>query len=179
MLIRPYAHSDRESVAAMDVATEINAIAIMQFTHNRFTWRASTLETPSRKRHDVAAYLDEEPKTWGESLVASLDDVIVGFAASALSTWNGRLTIQHMYVDRASRGSGVGKALLRALLCGEDAREAQHAWLETQTDNVPAIRAYERMGFRVVGLDQTLYGDGLQTETAVFMSQPIAHPPTR
>ncbi len=41
----------------------------------------------------------------------------------------------------------------------ESAVGAQHLWLETQTDNVPAIRAYERMGFRLVGLDQTQYGD--------------------
>jgi inorganic pyrophosphatase len=29
------------------------------------------------------------------------------------------------------------------------------------------------MGFRVVGLDHTLYGDREEADTAVFMSQPL------
>jgi ribosomal protein S18 acetylase RimI-like enzyme len=174
MLIRPYAASDRECVAALDVETEVNSVAVMQFSDDRFTWRPSALLAPRRKGHDLAEYLDEDPRSWSEGFVAVLDDAVVGFAATALSAWNGRLILQHMYVDRAARGSGVGTALLHAVFASDHAQEAQHAWLETQTDNVQAIRAYERMGFRIVGLDQTLYGDGMQTDTAVFMSQPLA-----
>ncbi|MET0523066.1 MAG: GNAT family N-acetyltransferase [Jiangellaceae bacterium] len=174
MLIRPYDVSDRDSVAAMDVETEVNSIAVLQFTEDRFTWRASPLGVPRRKHHDLAEYLDEDPRSWSDGLVAVLDDVVVGFAASALSPWNGRLILQHMYVDSRARGCGLGKALLHAVFASDQAQDAQHAWLETQLDNVPAIRAYERMGFRIVGLDQTLYGDLAQTDTAVFMSQPLA-----
>lgn len=83
-----------------------------------------------------------------------------------------------MYVNGTARGQGVGTALLHAVLSSERAKHAQQVWLETQADNVPAIRAYERMGFRVVGLDQTLYGDQAEADTAVFMSQPVGHEQT-
>jgi ribosomal protein S18 acetylase RimI-like enzyme len=175
MLIRPYAASDRGSVAVLDVETEVNSVAVMRLTDGRFTWRESSLQVARKKRHDLTGYLDEDPRSWDEGFVAILDGLVVGFAASAFSAWNRRLVLQHMYVDGAARGSGVGTALLRAVLSSERAKDAQHAWLETQADNVPAIRAYERMGFRVVGLDQTLYGDRAEADTAVFMSQPVGH----
>lgn len=85
MLIRPYDASDRESVATMDVETELNSIAVLQFTEDRFTWRTSNLGIPRRKRHNLPEYLDEDPRSWSEGLVAVIDDVVVGFAASELS----------------------------------------------------------------------------------------------
>ena len=158
----------------MDVTTEVTAIAVLCFSEGRFTWQESSLESARQKRHDLAEYLDEEPRHWEHGVVAIRDEAVVGFAASTFSKWNRRLVLEHMYVDSAARGSGVGKALLRSVFASGRAKDAQHAWLETQVDNVPAIRAYERMGFRVVGLDQTLYGDGAHADTAVFMSQPLA-----
>lgn len=80
----------------------------------------------------------------------------------------------HMYVDAAARGQGIGQALLDEILSGPAAQSAQHIWLETQTNNVPAIRAYERMGFRVVGLDQTLYADRPDAETALYLSRQLS-----
>jgi ribosomal protein S18 acetylase RimI-like enzyme len=79
-----------------------------------------------------------------------------------------------MYVAAESRGHGIGRALLDGILNEARADDAQHAWLETQTNNVPAIRAYERMGFRITGLDQTLYADRPDAETALYMSRRLA-----
>jgi|GEM_PF-1668787 len=175
MLIRPYVPTDRELVSALDVVTEVNSIGVVRLTDGRFTWREAPLQAARTKHHDVAGYLDGAPRAWDEGFVAVVDGRVVGFAATSLSAWNGRLVLHHMYVDSRARGSGVGTALLHAALSSDGAKDAQHVWLETQTDNVPAIRAYERMGFRVVGLDQTLYGDRAEADTAVFMSQPIGH----
>ena len=41
MLIRPYEASDRESVAALDVATEVDSVADLRLADNRFTWTES------------------------------------------------------------------------------------------------------------------------------------------
>lgn len=174
MVIRPYVADDRQLVAALDVVTQVDSMAIVQLTEGRFTWSESPLPTARTKRHELAGYLDEAPRSWDEGFVAVVDARVVGFAATSLSTWNRRLVLEHMYVDRAARGRGVGTALLQAAMSGHGARGAQHVWLETQTDNVPAMRAYERMGFRVVGLDQSMYGDRPGAGTAVFMSQPLA-----
>lgn len=173
MLIRPYVATDRGPVSVLDVVTQVSSIGIMGLTDGRFTWQESPLQAARTKHHDLASYLDETPRSWDEGFVAVVDGRVVGFAATSLSAWNGRLVLHHMYVDSAARGCGVGTALLHAALSSDGATDAQHVSLETQTDNVPAIRAYERMGFRVVGLDQTLYGDQAGADTAVFMSQPI------
>lgn len=175
MMIRPYVATDRELVAVLEVVTEVNSIGVMRLTDGRFTWQESPLQAARKKQHDLTGYLDEDPRSWDEGFVAVVDGRVVGFAATSLSAWNRRLVLQHMYVDSEARGTGVGTALLHAALSSDGAKETQHVWLETQTDNVPAIRAYERMGFRVVGLDQTLYGDRAEADTAVFMSQPIRH----
>jgi ribosomal protein S18 acetylase RimI-like enzyme len=34
-------------------------------------------------------------------------------------------------------------------------------WLETQNVNYPAVQFYRRMGFRLCGLDETLYRPGI------------------
>lgn len=174
MLIRPYVATDRESVAGLDVETEVRSVAVLGLAGGRLNWSESRLETASTKRHDLGDYLDETPRSWADGFVAISDELVIGFAASSLTEWNSRLVLRHMYVNGAARGQGVGTALLQAVVASERARAAQHVWLETQADNVPAIRAYERMGFRVVGLDQTLYGDRPGTDTAVFMSQPLS-----
>ena len=173
MLVRPYEAQDRGATAALNIDSEVNSVAVLRLSDGRFTWSESRLQAPRKKHHDLAAYLDEDPRSWDDGFVATLDGRVIGFAASGLNAWNSRLVLWHMYVTGPARGQGVGTALLRAVLASKRAASAQHAWLETQTDNVPAIRAYERMGFRVVGLDQTLYGDGPGTDTAVFMSRPI------
>ena len=173
MLIRPYNVADRGAVAVLDVETDVNSIAVLRLTDGRFTWIESPLEVTRKKHHNLAEYLVEDPTSWDEAFVAILDGLVVGVAAASLASWNRRLILQHMYVNGTVRGQGVGTALLHAVLSSERAKDAQHVWLETQTDNVPAIRAYERMGFRVVGVDETLYGDREGADTAVFMSQPL------
>lgn len=176
MRIRPYHVTDRGAVALLDVETEVNSLAVLRLADGRFTWTESPLKVTRKKHHNLAEYLAEDPTSWDVGFVAILDGLVVGFAAASLEAWNRRLVLQHMYVDGTARGQGVGTALLHAVLSSGQAEDAQHVWLETQTDNVPAIRAYERMGFRVVGLDQTLYGDREEADTAVFMSQPLRHP---
>lgn len=176
MLIRRYAPGDRAAVAGLDVATDVSSIAALRLVDEQFTWSEVPLAVTRTKQHHLAEYLGEDPVSWDVGFVAVLDAEVVGFAAASLSDWNRRLVLQHLYVAGRVRRQGVGMALLRAVLSSEPARGAEHVWLETQVDNVPAIRAYEQMGFRVVGLDQTLYGDREATDTAVFMSQPLSHP---
>ncbi len=91
--------------------------------------------------------------------VACVGDETVGFGELAFESWNGRARIEHLYVSATHRGRGAGRALLHAL--DERAREEGAAvrclWLETQNVNYPAIQFYRRLGFRLCGLDETLY----------------------
>jgi ribosomal protein S18 acetylase RimI-like enzyme len=54
---------------------------------------------------------------------------------------------------------------------------ARCLWLETQNINYPAVQFYRRMGFRLCGLDETLYRPGmpglLPAEVALYFSRDL------
>lgn len=172
--VRKYDHTDQRSVAQLDVDTHVQTFAEVQLHAGTFSWRERPLRRPVVKNHDLPHCLTETPPAWDQALVETVDHRVRGFAAYAYSSWNRRIVLLHMYVDAAVRGQGVGQALLGEILSGPVARSAQHIWLETQTNNVPAIRAYGRMGFRIVGLDQTLYADRPGAETALYLSRQLS-----
>jgi phosphinothricin acetyltransferase len=104
----------------------------------------------------------EERKTWFKNhdsqhpvLVAEQDAQVVGWAS--LSKWSERRGYAgtaevSLYVEKAHRGSGIGKKLLEAIL-----QEGQTAGLHTLiaqivTGNEPSIRLAKQMGFQEVGV---------------------------
>ena len=103
-------------------------------------------------------------------LLAFVDDEPVGIAVCffGLSSFRARplLNIHDLAVLPGRRGGGVGRALLAA--AERHAREHGHCklTLEVQEDNAPALRLYERFGFRNV-----VYGDSGPTR---FLSKPLA-----
>ena len=62
--------------------------------------------------------------------------------------------VYSVYVQPAWRGLGIGEALVSA--CLEWGREhgVRRAQLGVAVENTPAIRCYERCGFKVYGLEQ-------------------------
>jgi len=123
-------------------------------------------------RDGLAFHLDEErveprvEKTYplpsltlsDRLFVACAGDETVGFGELDFESWNGRARIGHLAVSTPHRGRGAGRALLQAL--DERARNEEAVrclWLETQNVNHPAIQFYRRLGFRLCGLDETLY----------------------
>jgi ribosomal protein S18 acetylase RimI-like enzyme len=85
----------------------------------------------------------------------------------------------HAPVRRAVESrDGVGTALLAALDRRARAGGARCLWLETQNINYPAIQFYRRSGFRLCGLDDTLYDPELDPttgpdEVALFFTRPL------
>jgi ribosomal-protein-alanine N-acetyltransferase len=84
--------------------------------------------------------------------------VLVGYAGiSVLGRVGGyECEIHTIAVDPAHRGSGLGRALLRALLDVADERDAE-TFLEVRTDNDAAISLYESVGFERLGLRKGYY----------------------
>lgn len=73
----------------------------------------------------------------------------------------------------------MGRLLIQAM--DERARQEPSIrclWLETQNINYAAIQFYRRMGFRLCGLDETLYRPGvpglLPGEVAVYFACDLA-----
>lgn len=83
--------------------------------------------------------------------------------------------MRHLYVDRAYRGQGIGRALMEAMLATARRWHARCVWLETQDVNYAAIQFYQRLGFKWCGLDLSLdERDGSASdETAVFFMRPL------
>ncbi|MFG2866224.1 GNAT family N-acetyltransferase [Streptomyces sp. NPDC048338] len=109
-----------------------------------------------------------------EIVAVDSDGSLRGFVAVAHERWNRRLVVRQITVDSAHRGRGIGGELMRRALAHGRAVGARTAWLEVTSVNVPAVRAYRRMGFRLCGLDTTLYtGTASEGETALFMARPL------
>jgi GNAT superfamily N-acetyltransferase len=98
----------------------------------------------------------------------------VGVVATEYQEWNRRAVIWHLYVSPSHRRLGIGGRLLETALQAAREAGARTAWLETSNVNVPAVRAYERLGFRLCGLDTSLYdGTPAEGEVALFLCRSL------
>ncbi|MEU4801743.1 GNAT family N-acetyltransferase [Actinosynnema sp. NPDC023587] len=116
---------------------------------------------------------DEDDPPPVEGFVA-VDPAVRGFVQVEFAEWHARLVIRQLTVDPGYRGRGVGRALMELAVGWGRARGARTAWLETSNVNVPAVRAYRRMGFALCGLDTTLYrGTVSEGEVALFLAREL------
>ncbi len=98
------------------------------------------------------------------------DGRIVGFVATSWQFWNRRVVLWHIYADRRVRGHGLGHRLIDTVYERAWRQTALAIFLETSNFNVPGIRWYERQGFRLGGLDTTLYsGVAAAEEVGVYL----------
>ncbi len=89
-----------------------------------------------------------------EVLIAELDGAAVGFALffHNFSTFEGRpgIYLEDLFVDPSARGSGAGKALLRALAGLAVERDCARLEWSVLDWNEPAIRFYESLGAKAM-----------------------------
>jgi ribosomal protein S18 acetylase RimI-like enzyme len=114
----------------------------------------------------------------GDLVVAEHNGELIGFGEVIFEPWNRRAIIAHLYVSPSSRGVGIGTAILEALDRRARTIGARCLWLETQNINYPAIQFYRRSGFRLCGLDDTLYDPERDPttssdEVALFFTRPL------
>ncbi len=66
-------------------------------------------------------------------------------------------------------GKGVGAALMRELIAGAEANGVEILNLEVRTDNLRAIRLYERFGFKTAGISPAYMKIGTEYADVRFM----------
>ncbi|MBW4716378.1 GNAT family N-acetyltransferase [Saccharothrix obliqua] len=116
---------------------------------------------------------DEEPLP-ASGFVAEDDGGLRGFVSVEPQEWNRRLVLRQVTVAPSHRGRGVGRRLVELALEHGRSIGARTAWLETSNVNVPAVRAYQRMGFTLCGLDTTLYrGTPAEGEIALYFAKQL------
>jgi GNAT superfamily N-acetyltransferase len=121
---------------------------------------------PRTKRYNMT------PREGG--LVARCGGVTVGYAHVEYAEWNRRAEIGDFFIAATARRSGVGAALMAAVIRRARLTPARCLWLETQDVNGPAIAFYLREGFTLCGFDDTLYDPAVHPgETALFFSCPL------
>jgi ribosomal protein S18 acetylase RimI-like enzyme len=175
--IRPAEHGrDADLIRSLDPSFETAAILEVQRDGYGFLFVEKPVDPLVAKSFPLVDF-EIGRGEWETAWLALAADQAVGVVATQREQWNRRVIIRHFYVDRGLRRQGIGRRLLDTAL--DAAREAgsRTAWLETSNLNVPGIRAYERLGFELCGLDLSLYdGTAAEGEVALFLRRSLPHP---
>lgn len=164
---------DRAGVTALDTAFTSNAVMAVRQEGRAF--HLTHTPVPMFTKRFELDDLDEGGRMWDDAIVGGrTDSALEAFLAWRFETWNRRLAIWHLYVAPPARRHGLARALMGEVEVVARRRGAVALWLEVSNVNVPAILAYEALGFSVVGLDTSLYwGTPARDETALFMSKDL------
>ena len=134
-------------------ASRDDAAAIAEIYNEGIEDRLATFETRPRESAEVAAWLEDGLPF----LVASDGDEVIGFAR--VSSYSDRCVYRGIgehgiYVARAARGRGAGRALLEAL-CDEAERAGLYKLTSRVfTDNAASRAAHLAAGFDEVGVQR-------------------------
>ena len=142
-----------------------------------FELRLVELEQPNVKEYDhLDAATAERYQSFlpqGYSFGAYDDGVLIGIAIAEEQSWNQTLWMHEFHIAESHRGQGVGRQLME-----HGAERAATSGLrtivcETQNTNAGAIDFYGRIGFRIEGIDLSLYKntDYPDGEIALFLKR--------
>ena len=104
----------------------------------------------------LAMFVLELSKPAGICLAATDGKAIVGYLICSRydTVWH----VMNVAVDPQLQRKGIGSAMLEHLLAEVEDPRARYT-LEVRQSNAPAIRLYERLGFRAAGLRRRYYQD--------------------
>ncbi|HLA57713.1 MAG TPA: GNAT family N-acetyltransferase [Puia sp.] len=74
------------------------------------------------------------------------------------------IEIERIYVDRLSKGNGIGKTFISKAIVLANTSQAKYLWLGVWEQNEPAIRFYEKNGFKKFSEHIFELGDDEQTD---------------
>lgn len=131
-----------------------------------WTLAEEQLSEPYSKRYDrgsvddwLEAYAEARDFERFRFIVARRNDRALGILTWEALNWNDTLTLVDIRVRAQGRGGGVGTALVDALKTEARRQTVRGIALETQINNVPAIRFYEAQGFGIAGFNDHLYSN--------------------
>ncbi|MDI1433939.1 GNAT family N-acetyltransferase [Polyangium sorediatum] len=97
---------------------------------------------------------------WGDTFFVAdgEDGSLDGYVLGVSSHEPGVMWVLSLAVRAASRGRGIGKALMHELLAAMKARGTSSAKLTVHPDN-PAVTLYRNLGFEVIGEEPHYFGE--------------------
>ena len=131
-----------------------DAAAIAAIYNDGIADRVATFETTPRTAADIAAQLADKGEHYPTVVVERAGRVIAWASAGAYRTRAAYAGVaEHsVYVARAARGGGAGRAALDALCEVYAARGFHKLVSRIFPENAASLRLHERSGFRVVGV---------------------------
>jgi L-amino acid N-acyltransferase YncA len=131
-----------------------DAAAIARIYNQGIEDRIATFETEPRSVAQIAAQLTDKADRF-PTVVVERDGQVVAWAGAgpyrARPAYAG-VAEHSVYVDRAARGTGAGRAALEALFVAYTERGFWKLLSRIFPENVASITLHERVGFRVVGV---------------------------
>jgi ribosomal protein S18 acetylase RimI-like enzyme len=132
-------------------------------------FRSSDFSLNRRQREEVGVRLRE-----ADGLYLAAEDKNTGRIVALLDVererWRDTATVWNILIDRAYRRKGMGHELMSRAIAWAREQGLRGIVLETQTNNLPACRFYQAMGFKLCGLDDHFYSNddiGVK-EVAIF-----------
>lgn len=144
-------------------------------TRVSFDLRFVALEKPYVKKYE---HFDAETMrqfnealAGGNSFGAYEDGLLVGLLIAEARRWNNSLWVHEFHVAETHRRRGIGKCLIERATEKAKSEGLRIIVCETQNTNTDAIKTYRRLGFKMEGVDISLYRntDYPDGEIAVFM----------
>ena len=111
----------------------------------------------------------------GYSFGAYDGDLLVGLIIAEEHQWNGSLFVHEFHVAETHRKQNIGERLMECVVEKAGRAGLRIIVCETQNTNPTAISVYRKLGFRVEGIDISLYSnqDYPEGEIAIFMKRPL------
>jgi len=111
----------------------------------------------------------------GLSVGAFVDERLVGIAIGSAEVWNRSLRVWEFHVAEPFREQGIGRQLMEKIVETAVAQNLRVIVCETQSSNVPAIRAYRKLGFVLDAIDLSFYNneDVEKESVALFMKRKL------
>lgn len=151
--------SNFESPIYLDVVKEIDGLNV--------TWRLiqrpfdapfarTNFDFDATERKEILQRFETTDGLWlvAESAVA---ERLVGVVDVKRENWREAGFVWNIAVDRAFRGQGIGHELMKRVIEWGQGEGLRAIILETQTNNWPACRFYQRFGFQLSGIDDHYY----------------------
>lgn len=162
---------DRRGVEAIETAFDTDVVFDVVTRPRGFELVERRLEKPLTKRYSIGEIFAGWAQ-WDIGWVAD-EDGVRGFATVEYEAWHARVVLWFLYIAPEWRRRGVGRMLLDQVEAYGRERGATHVWLETSNVNVPGVRAYERLGYSLAGIDTRFYGSYMPGETAIYMAKSL------
>ena len=135
----------------------VNSHLVLHVKDNKISYTIVPVE-PYQKiltvdPEDYSTFIDNPQKA---IFFADVDGIPAG-QIKLVPWWNKFCYVEELTVDTEFRGKGVGRALMNRAIQWAKQQGFPGVTLETQDNNVPACKFYEKCGFALSGFDLYAY----------------------